>query len=362
MGSLGEISANPSSAAAYIILLIASSIVARNAEKNNSKLQVAFLIVILGLFSGLRAPEVGIDTLNFYQKFYSVQIYGVEPGYVWLMRVFASFGSFTLFLLVTDLVTYGLIVARFWELRHKASFAVSIAAFMTVYYFLSLNIIRQFLVIAIVFWASRFLFKKQYLIYLSIVLACTLLHRSAAIALIMLAIIPFRLKEEIGNRRTFLLCVSLLLPILVAAAIAYISTSPDYDAYQRYFDGTYESSGGSGIMTTAKLLLLAVACVQIAANKQLDGFGALIAGLTATGLFGNYLDLIFPYTNRILLYFAIFEPVFWGWCSRNLPSSSKMVIMLFLAALLLYAFYSSMAFDGQGVMPYTISNISLLNQ
>lgn len=357
---MGEIAVYPYSVVVYIVLFATSVLIAYLAEKKDDGRYVILLVLVIGFVSGVRAPDVGIDTLNFYEKFNSPVIYGVESGYVWWMKLFGSFGTFTTFLLVTELLTYGFLFARFWELRNKASFVVSTSVFFALYYFLSLNIMRQFLVVSIVFWATRYLFMRKYGVFSVIVLACTCIHTSSLIALSMLAVIPFRLKEECGNRRTLLLYLSLMIPFAMIAIILYLPSSSLIDTYQRYLDGSYGGSGGSGLLTSIKIALVLFACVLIKGEKRLSSLGIFLAVCVVIGLSGNYLNNVLAFTNRITLYFSIFEPVFWGWCIYSLKGSSRYIILLPLILVFGYSFFSSMAVDAQGVMPYIMTSIPIL--
>src|SRR5699024_10351989 len=84
---------------------------------------------------------------------------------------------------VLAFATNYLIVKSLWHFKDKVNFTLSTFLFFTIYYFQTYNITRQWLAIAIVFFAIKYLFSNKYIKYLLIVLVASTIHSSAIITL-----------------------------------------------------------------------------------------------------------------------------------------------------------------------------------
>lgn len=152
----------------YFGLLIECWIFSYFAEKRNRKLLIWVIILSLTMAAGLRAYSVGLDTPSYVEKFSYIYkgmfsyAYGLEESFKYIcygiLHVIPN-ASFLLGLLA--LITHACIILRFWELRGIASFPCMVVFYYMSFYFMSLNGIRQFVAVAIVFWGTRYLGRKS---------------------------------------------------------------------------------------------------------------------------------------------------------------------------------------------------------
>ncbi len=136
-----------------------------------------FLIVTL---CGLRY-NVGTDYESYVGIFEIIASDGfviVEPGYYWFNKVFANFNNGSVYVfLIFSLITY---VFLFYSLaREKILLLGLFFTFTFGFVFLSNNLIRQSLVIAIFLYSIKFIYTKRLSRYFLCIAICSLFHYSA---------------------------------------------------------------------------------------------------------------------------------------------------------------------------------------
>ena len=170
----------------------------RKIEKlRNKALFITF--IILWLIAGFRDISVGTDTIAYYQYFS-----GVSDGSINVLRhmnfpyIFASHGyengfqlytllitkitnSFTTFLLIT----YGFIYYSFYRFIKKYSrdYLLSMVLFITLFFFSSMNTLREALAVAVLAWSYKYIIEKRLLKFLIILLFGILIHQASILML-----------------------------------------------------------------------------------------------------------------------------------------------------------------------------------
>lgn len=91
-----------------------------------------------------------------------------------------------------------------------------------------------------------------------------------------------------------------------------------------------------------------------------DVFGKSICLLTVVGIALTALEYFFPYLNRIGFYLSVYEVVFYGLVARRADGVEKVISLALIGFACLLTFYSSLASNGQGTMPYSIVSLSEL--
>ena len=158
------------------------------AEKYRHKLFVFIIVIALSLVAGFRAYSVGRDTYEYvamFNRFYGGGEFNKDPIFALICRgIMALIPSPTFVFLVFAVITYGCIVFRFWELRNISSFTYGVMMFFSFYFFESMNICRQFVAVAIVFFSTRYLQKKKYIAYIVGIIIAYFFHFSAVLGLV----------------------------------------------------------------------------------------------------------------------------------------------------------------------------------
>ena len=349
----------------YITVPIICFVFARRARLTDDIKWVILIIVILSLLAGLRAETVGIDTINYTKSFELIvndQIYyvwGFENTFKAIMLIISKvFKSYTTFLLIMAIITNTCIISRFWDFKNISKFEWIIVVYYAVFYFYSFNIVRQMCAVAIIFWGSRFIEKQRYGLFIVSVLAGYLFHTSALLGLILL-FADFLKWNSLKTRQKWFLGIGVLLSPVFSVYILY--------KMSRYYDYFSNAHNNIGIMLLGKAVFfilsswrLKQSIVKRETKDISDNYLELVDNLEYTistveiyyfiGLLLCQLGYLFPFMERISLYFYIFECVYMGILMkyRSLKSGYPFVFVLLYG----YIIISSLSSGGQGQMPY----------
>ena len=167
----------------FISSLSICSLFAYLADKYNSKLVRNLLICFLVLITGFRSVEVGIDSAN-YAEIWDAVLVGIpvflEVGFQMLIQFLQRISTNPTILFVTcSIITFDLLIIRLWDFRNVASFTVMILVLFMLVVMPSMNTMRQYCAVSIVFYGTKFLFQKKYLKFILSVLIATSLHTSS---------------------------------------------------------------------------------------------------------------------------------------------------------------------------------------
>lgn len=193
--------------------------------------------VLLIALSALRF-EVGTDYHNYrllYSKANSLQsnqIQRLEPGFRYINLFLREITENEKYLFaITSVIIVGLILIGIRNNSNHFFFSCNLFVCMF-FYFQSMNIIRQYFAVAIVFFATKYLIKMNFLKYLLLILLASLFHTTALI------MIPFYFILTISySKRTLIVFVlsALLLRIMYTPVFTIIvKLIPKYSVYLDY--------------------------------------------------------------------------------------------------------------------------------
>lgn len=250
----------------YVVFVL-GVLLALAAQKSNKRIYVALLICLLSLFVGLRHPSVGIDTHIYYDMFsylkhgtFSPNLeYGFSALSYLILRV--AGGNIYAPFVVYAFITNALIISRLWSLRKDYDFSLSILLYMILLYPSSCNIMRQYVAIAIVFWATKYLDKNQITRFLICILIATSIHLSAAIAVVY--IVLYMQEDRIGATKIGTkIIIIMMIPIVIVAAYYIFSN------YMYYFSNKNSNVGLFNIVRLLFLLITAVLSKPLFSSKK----------------------------------------------------------------------------------------------
>ena len=181
---------------AFVISIVATYLSANSSGRGFTKfLYTLFAVAPLVILAAFRAHTIGTDTPNYVALFRdAVQEGGGIVRYIYLHPSF-EFGflaynyiiaQFVKTMEVYYLITYGLIVGFTYASAMRLKDYLSPTVFMTVYYFLyfsdTLNVMRQYIAIAFVFYAIANLFTDRTKTYIAFTILASLFHASAVLS------------------------------------------------------------------------------------------------------------------------------------------------------------------------------------
>ena len=335
----------------YAVILL-SACLAYLAQKKNNRVFVWAMIALMSAFVGLRAPSVGVDTEMYYAIFNRLAQGIVSPNmereFLFIVSLLLRVAKVEYLFLVFALLTNALIVFRLWSLRDREPFLLMSLVYLLHYYCETANIMRQFLAIAIVFYATIFLEKKKPLWFVALVLAAFLFHRSALLGLLYLPLYYFLTLDNLSRRINLV-----LIGVFGAIAAALLFIVIFGEKYLSYFGTSFRI----GLLYPAELMIV---CLYLFLNeRRIENFKyreeiiylRFITLSYALGIVlcaaGYYQDTLY----RLGLYFFMFEIVFipracTKGVNRGLFAALYILLVLFLA-------YNNYLADWSGLANYS---------
>jgi len=356
----------PKSAFLYISVLffcLIFSFIGLRKDNKEKKLNVwiVLIITILSVIAGIRGETVGIDVAHYITS----HIEPIRNGFfsqvdqpigfkllVWFVYRFTNktFVVFTVFAFITN----GLIILRLWDFRNKGSFSLMLFFYYCYYYLITYNVFRQFISIAIVFYFTRYLEQKKYILYIIIVaLACTI-HSTAILGFILLPL-DILFSEEGKKQRMMKKIFLILSPIIIIIAAFLVYKYFDYDHYLDLYK--VYNIGGLGFMTPSKIIV-AISIFIIFKNEIKQKRIQLLKSFQLSNIFviyilGLLLSLLVYFSNladRFAWYFLMFEPIFMSFIIKKMDYRLLMRGIYIIFAI--YTLFNALNNSGQGIMPY----------
>lgn len=243
----------------YIIMLV-GVLLGILADKKDRNIYYILIILVLGLFVGLRAPIVGDDTKTYYQFFsytkrgiFSPNIeYGFSAVSYILLKLFND--SKPLFI-IYSVVTNVFFITRLRMFRNKYGFTKLLILYLILFYPLSCNIMRQCLAISIVFWATKYLEKGKNVKFAILTLIATSFHLSAILSLVYIPISLLIYDDNISKRKRSYLIIG---TVLVFPVMFFSISRALFGRYAHFF---YEKNNSLGFMNITRLLLILAGAV-----------------------------------------------------------------------------------------------------
>ena len=315
--------------------------------------------------TGFRSEDVGIDTPNYIEYWDAMSSDGlifIELGFQYLIILLQKISSHpTLLFLTCSFIIYYLIIKRLWDFRAIASFPMMIAVLYTFSLMASMNIMRQYCSVAIVFYVIQYLLKGKYIKYILGIVIASLIHYSSALALLYLPIVDMCNWNNLKTRRKILwLLLVTIVPIFFGLAFSFIETK-----YGLYFENRENNVGA---LTMLKIIfIMASFIVSKLWTKQTTNLGhkliqserILIKVSFIAYLFGSALESLgyfFPFMSRIGLPFSLFGIVYWGILFKcTLKLSTRRLYFCALVLLIGLPFLIAVLNNAYGVVPYYFS-------
>lgn len=326
-----------------LLVLILLLVLAPKRNKNALRFSCAFLFVL----SAFRGESVGTDTINYINIFNTI----TTKGHYKVFELFWYYLSFSISELGLSVryvfvISSSLIILCIYKGIAKASryYVFSIILFLLFYYFFeSLNIVRQYIAMSIIFLAVSFFEDtskvKSWISYYVLSIAALLCHTSALIAFAMplICYLPInRINATIAIVLSLIIGSIPLHHYLLQVDILFLS-----DTYNHYLEN-YNIAGVTG---TRILVSLFICYIIQSQPNSFDRFDKLM-------ICGICLQNAFPYpvVIRMFSYLIIFSIIS---IPNRYVQNRK---LLFLIVTLLYGMIKMSVFlnaNVSDVVPYT---------
>lgn len=338
----------------YLGLALVTFYIAKYAEVTNRKRAVWIIVLLFSLVAGLRAVSVGIDTKTYHNIFTNIsigqtdKIYAIEKGFIYICKGLLSLWNNNQFLLfLFGFVSYGLCIFRLWKDREYISFRWAVLVYNVLFFAFSLNGLRQFVAVSIVFFATTFIREGKYIKFVIAIMIASLFHLSAIAGLAYLIFEIFFLKYFELKRK---LIVSSFIGI--CGLFGFSIFSDLMNKYMGFFEDRVQSFGFMMLIKLA-LLVLSVFFMEKSSDpdEQYFCFGSRYNYFV--GLLLNSLSYFFMYMGRVGMYFYVFEAIYIGfWFKKKNRTVFELWLKWAYVAILIYYIYDNLTSGSNGEIPY----------
>lgn len=222
----------------YLACFAVSVFFAYLAKKSNKKINIIIFsvlsIAVTALLAGLRDYSIGIDTEHYFARNlywdgaiksatlseyiyeYILSGYG-EPLFALITGIISQItGSFEVFLTFVHVVIIGGVYIGAFRLKKYINPEFVLIIFYLFFYNHSLNILRQYMAMAIIFAFFADLLKKKYLRFLIVIIVAMQIHTTAMVAfgLLILHILLF-VPKKLGTLKQREIGIAALLAVAV---------------------------------------------------------------------------------------------------------------------------------------------------
>lgn len=328
-------------------------------QKKNKFVFLLLAAVILTFVGGTKAISVGNDSESYYYNFVLIGQGDIsnswfEIGFVYLIYlIYFVFKDPQWCFVVIHFLIYFFLILRLWDFKKNSSLPVAFLSLYTIFFFFSLTGIRQSLAVSLVFYASRFIKKRNYLAFIIISLFASLFHRSAFIGLLLLSFELFEWKHLSKSQKIFLIACCAFSPILIYYSLSYLNR------YEYYLGQTVETN--IGLTLPLKIVFFVMTCILYFPPLKKEFFlnvldpdnSYLISTTRIYYLIGialTFTGYFVPNVSRIGLYFYIFEAVYFGLLFKSIKNT--FILKISIITILITLFALSFSHNGEGVFPY----------
>lgn len=277
----------------------------------------------------------------------------MEPGYYGLMKAFSKFGfGFQGVVAVCAVLTT---LCVFLAIFRQSRWPV-LAVFLYVFagdYFLSLNVMRQYVAVGLALVAVPFIRDRRPLCFLACVGVGFLFHYSALLLLPCYALSRWEIRPKAGFA---LAAAGLLVSVVIAPAAEFALLHTGLRAYARYFHNAEANEGFEFLLLAINLCFLVLGAWYWRRAKEGNSLYPIWYGMLAVGTAALAMSGMLPLMKRINYYFAAanFLMLPEMILAEENPKRRRLLTVLVIMAFVAETIVSVCILNKNGVLPYRI--------
>lgn len=292
----------------YVILIISILIFGMLFQKNNKKVYSIIMMILFTLIAGLRHYTIGNDTANyvdFYSKihWYEMEIFDIsrfEKGYIALNLLIAKTNlSYTFFLLVCAAIT-NFFVCRFIRENSK-NMCISFLLFvLCLFFFQEMNIIRQFLAMAIFLFSLKYIKERKLIKYIICILLAGMMHNSAFMMIPLYFLYGFKLNIKNISIIVFITLITYMFFHKILVNVTMI-----LGLYQGYVESMYGSDKLGNVISFLMYLCIFIFLYIVSKNKDKTLFDEFMLLCVFILAILNFLAIKISVFTRVAMYLSV---------------------------------------------------------
>lgn len=327
----------------FIFLILLSLLLGYLADKTQKTIYLYSLIALITFVAGFRGQSCGVDTQSYYDSIsrgFPFSWMFREEGFRLVANFFMEvYNNPQLTFIFCAFVTNMFILLRLWDFRKEANFSFMNLLYLFIFYSNTMNIMRQFVAVALIFYGTRFL-KKRKLLFIPFLIVAFYFHRSS---LLSVGYFIISLWNNFSKKQKQLFIAPLLLLIVLVTGYVSAYLASDIESY-------YSQIVNNNNITYFYLLsitIIVLICektklgIKITNNeiKRFDKNYKIdnsIIIYILIGLAFSSLSMYFAFVGRTALYYSVYNIVFWGIASRKFKNAQFNKILIFIYAIYLF--------------------------
>lgn len=338
-----------------------SSLIAGIPSRHNWKmpprlLPVLMAIVLLTLFCGLRY-ETGTDTETYYywyernvpfEKFADAR----DFGFSLLCKAIYHFISpdpQVMFLIVA-LITSSLMISTIW--RYGRPFELAMLLYLvTGIYFFSFNGIRQALAAAVIFAGAKFIFERDWVRSMAVILLAASFHSSALLLIPMYFIAD---SKGFSWRHFVIAGAVIFFFFLYGDVVSGIFDAVGSNKYGAYSTVLTDTSEGASIFRF--LVQVSVFAIAVTRSKQLVALypktAMILINYSFLALLFTLISLKHCYYARVAFYPSVFNILLLSYLPKSFGRQSSIIIYTGIIICYLLYFFLLLQSGESNLIPY----------
>lgn len=255
----------------YIVLFVI--IIGMRMLKVNKKYMLLISFLILFLISALRKYTVGVDSIQYYQKYIEIGSYSgwnythfrYEPGFFYLCKIlnYISDDPQLLFVITSAFINFSV---YYFIKKNSDDYFLSIIVFVIFNtYFSTMNTMREWLAISFILFGFQSLIKKKYIGFLISLALAISFHNAAWAGFLLIFTAFFRRKKWLY---IVLILTSVVIFFTYQAFYSYLSSIFGYQDYNEKF--TVSNYYGALLIFIESASILLILYLYLFFNHKLD--------------------------------------------------------------------------------------------
>ena len=320
----------------YILIFGVSGICMALYENQRKNIRVVFLFVALILPVLLAAFRVDVGTD--YAAYKGLLEWEMNQSFLQILREYKMYE--TGFKIIVKIATIPRSMVFVWGIlafiptflifytlktQYKnISISVAYMVYLHVFFSASLNIVRQYVAVAIVFWGIKFIFENKFWKYLCVVLVAMTIHRSAFIVLPFYFMWDHKKNKMAGKLKVGVISGVLCIGVVMWTPILSIVMSivPVLNKYRYLITG----NGGSNRDIFLKLVLLFIGILFYKYYKNKDERMMLFVYALFVSLIMGVTGYHTTFLKRISLYYEVPMIVLFGYLPSFFKSNGRVLV------------------------------------
>lgn len=343
----------------WLFVSMLNLILAYLADNNISrcKLCLFFIAAVNIIIFGCRDIGVGTDTLSYINHYFEYANsmtsfndfflgHSFDKAFLflaWVGSIFSNDARILMFL--TEALIISFIVLGMYEFKKSYSYSMSLfmLCFVALYQFETINLMRQFCAMSLLFYGYSVFLQKKYSIYFFCQVAAFFFHSTS----ILFILVPIGqiISYRKGHLKYFVLLVfctiGLSFTLFYYSFIGFIEQfglikESYFESYGR--NSVYTGAGNVSVISVLSFLVLLSICCVISKHKQLSSdFIYMFFFLISYNFICQLSSLVISYYIRIAYYFGLIVILY---LAHIIKLSKKLEIRLLnYAYILLILFY-----------------------